>query len=201
MSVVDLANAARVSKNTITKAESLETWGGDLRPSSIQAILTALRVSPEFFLKDDHSEQLPGVPLYNGVPASPPSFVGGEEQGVGTIPRTIPAFVGITNPRIYAVVVRGDSMSPTFHSGDIAVLDPDAAHVRGVESGRIYACWFSSTHDEGATLKRVYVRPGGKWLLKADNTKIESLEVNPDDITKMDLVVGKIVPFGNHAVI
>ncbi len=193
LSTVALAELAGVDKDTVNKYENSDDWSS-FKKSTVKAVLEALRVDPVEFNRavDCGDEPSDGIPLHDGIPASPPRFVGAADNVVGTIPRDVAAFLHLNNPNIYACRVFGESMAPTYHNNDVVLLNPDAVRERGVISGRVYAVWFNSGMDEGATLKRVIVNADGTWTLKADNESIEPITVNPSDIGSMALVVAVV---------
>jgi len=199
LSLDDLATRADLNKDTVWRAEQMAT--PDIRPRTFHKLAHGLAVTPEKLERiwrhagDDDPLDLRTagtVPGYDGLPASPPRYVGeADEYNCDfTISRDLIERSGITDPMAYTVVVRGDSMEPTLANGDLVVVSPSPVHEVGVESGKIYAIFFAGEGD--GTIKRVIVRPGTMWLLQPDNAKHDPIEVNSSEIAGMALVAGKM---------
>lgn len=79
--------------------------------------------------------------------------------------------------------VDGDSMEPTFRSGDLILVNMGNTDVKG---GKIYACAF----EPGELLvKRLHPGPGGKILVMSDNKTYPQSEVPASEFT----VYGEVV--------
>ena len=81
---------------------------------------------------------------------------------------------------ILSCTVAGDSMVPTIHAGDSALVDHSQREPRG---GLIFAL---STED-GPLVKRIRQRVDG-WWADSDNDAYE-----PRVLTEDDIVIGRVV--------
>jgi repressor LexA len=116
--------------------------------------------------KTQTAGQLLQLPLFGSIPAGVPDrFEGGEAPE--TL-RFIPSTLGIRNPhKAYAVRVRGESMIEAgIYSGDIVILEQKES-----KPGDIVAALI----DGECTLKRL-VKDGGRFYLKAENSRYDDLE-------------------------
>lgn len=90
--------------------------------------------------------------------------------------------------------VQGESMYPTFHSGDI-VIGSFVEQLRDVRDDRIYVVM---TKHDGVVVKRALnrIEKDGKLILKSDNYKdrdqYPALVVNPQDILEVWYATGFI---------
>jgi len=83
----------------------------------------------------------------------------------------------LKDPHLFALCVRGDSMSPEINEGDYALCAPDMEF----ENGKIYAV---VANGEEATLKYVHRAKGG-WLLLPVNTNYPHIFVAEEKMTRM----------------
>jgi len=81
--------------------------------------------------------------------------------------------------------VEGDSMEPTFYSGDIVLVDHQRNYV--APQGGIYAITF----DDLIMVKRLQVNPDRTIKIISDNPRYEPAIVKPEDIT----INGKVIWF------
>jgi len=184
----DVAKRSGVAVGTITRAEQSEDFR-DLHPSNVAAILEALGLTAKIFMAEAAAEAM-GIPLFDRIPASPPTFVGAAAQRAeNAISRKVVQTVGVQHPMAYAVTVHGESMSPTYRHGDIVVAQP--LDEKGVINGHVYILWL---HDDDGTMKRVFMKTPEHWLLVPDNPQFAIAGVEPSKITKMDRVVALIRP-------
>lgn len=104
------------------------------------------------------------------------------ERGFLEIPKRLSKIYG---KELGVFYVKGDSMEPTLHNGDLAVCSTS-----GWDSGEgIYAIRLNGM----GYVKRIQVG-GGKILIKSDNPKYDTIEepIGSDNLQ----IVGKIVFFG-----
>lgn len=79
----------------------------------------------------------------------------------------------------------GDSMSPTFQSGDTVLIDTGK---RLIKEGEFYALRI----DDTVIIKRLAYRIGGKVMVISDNRQeFEAYEASPQDVH----VLGQIIFF------
>jgi len=194
MTIRQVAASAGVDKDTISKAERSESFE-DMQGPKVRQIMNVLGIEARQLVAPDQPSGAPGIPLLEGLPASPPRLRDDAQPLDDSIPRRVTSFVGLTSKGLYACIVRGDSMKQSYPHGSVVLLDPDIVEQRGVESNRIYAVWLTHEVDDGATLKRIKVKPDGSWVLESENPDIEDIAVrNPaDQIKNIALVRGKIV--------
>ncbi len=94
------------------------------------------------------------------------------------------------NPQKMSLIrVRGDSMEPTFLSGDLVMVDHSRNYVD--PQGGIYAIAI----DGEIAVKRIQVMfPSKRLRIISDNDRYESIEVDPDQV----IINGKILWFGRE---
>lgn len=94
------------------------------------------------------------------------------------------------DPRNMSLIkVSGDSMAPTFVSGDLILVDHNKNYID--PQGGLYAIVL----DDGIMIKRIQVMyPGKKLKIASDNLNYESIEVEADLVT----VNGKVIWFGRE---
>lgn len=97
--------------------------------------------------------------------------------------------LGIAASAAVLVSVHGDSMEPTLHDGDLALIDTAQKQVR---SGHVYA-----VTDQGQTrVKRVDVLPGEGLLLRSDNPSYQ-VEPRLGSDANMVQVIGQVMWSGH----
>ena len=197
LSMAQLAKLAGINKDTIWRAENMDE--PRMQPLTFRKLAAGLGVRAaeldHLWQRDDGTQLTTGlVAGFDGIPASPPRFVqfADESECDFHISRKVIEHSGVTDPFAYTLVVRGNSMAPTILDGEIVIVSPTVVQENGVESGKVYAVWLAC--DEGATLKRVQVLPE-QWKLIPDNPEFETTEVDPQMITSMALVAGKMSVF------
>lgn len=87
----------------------------------------------------------------------------------------------VRDPHAYALIVKGDSMSPRFEQGDVVVVSPSM----GVQIGD-YAV--VRLVDGSVTLKKIQQK-NGVFILGSTNPEYESIEVEKHDVVFMHRVV------------
>lgn len=97
-----------------------------------------------------------------------------------------------TDPKnLFLVDVSGDSMEPTFHDGDILLVDRSK---NNLQTDGIYV--FRDEKD--MYVKRVERQLGGRILLKSDNSRYESYYFDPDHYGNK--VFGRVVWYASTMV-
>ena len=98
--------------------------------------------------------------------------------------------LGVNPSDAVIVSVRGDSMEPGLHDGDLALIDQARKALR---TGRIYAL----TDIDGATrVKRVEILQGQGYLLRSDNPAYPVEARLNDDSNRMK-IIGQVVWSGH----
>lgn len=153
-------------------------------------------------LKDQQSAALPTPPLVAhgehteepGIPLIPLSAMAGALSGTDTqiMPYdcesyNIPAFKGAD----FLIHVKGDSMEPTFRSGDIVAC-------RRVALSNIFFQWnkvYVLDTDQGPLIKRIRrAADNDHILIVSDNQDYEPFELHLSQLHAICLVVGMIRP-------
>ncbi len=185
-----LANDVGVSRVAITQWESGET-------KSIEAVnliraAKAMNVNPEWLATGEgeplnkpikyNNMSIPNtveaprltshIPLISWVQAGQWSDIYDNFQP-GDADEWIPLYGLNVGPHSYALVVVGDSMSPTLSEGDKIIVDA----TRQPENGQIIIVRRNDTSD--ATVKR-YRLDGADKLLVPDNQRYEIIKINND---------------------
>lgn len=120
------------------------------------------------------------VPILNRTAAGEPrTFYDPGYQGIQDDERSsyseLPILTdAVGDEQAFALIVDGDSMSPSFAQGDVAVFAPRAM----VEDGDICLIQFTEARDEAQTIKRVRDLGDGTVQLIPDNPKHKVLTVN-----------------------
>lgn len=182
MSMEELANKAGVSKGIIGEIERDKTKS---TVKTLNKIALALNLNKEeknkldeAFLgreikKDYITEQLKDpikmmvIPVYSSVAAGMGYIPDAEPVDFITIPETSGECIGIK--------VQGDSMEPTFFSGDIVVLKKE------VEVGLGEIGVFMNKASGESLVKRLK-KKNGIFVLESDNHIFRDIEVKSDEI-------------------
>jgi len=89
-------------------------------------------------------------------------------------------------PNSYSVLevvgVHGDSMEPTFYNDDLIVIDKDR---KNIINGKIFIVFY----ENELYIKRVFVLPVGRIILKSDNSFYPDIEVSTDNFK----IIGQVV--------
>lgn len=88
------------------------------------------------------------------------TVVGGMQLSSKWVARNLPGVSNLSNLSVISAI--GDSMTPTFHDGDILLVD------RGVFDLKMDAVYVLAKHDE-LFIKRVHRKLGGGVVIKSDN--------------------------------
>jgi SOS-response transcriptional repressor LexA len=135
------------------------------------------------------------VTVVNKAPAGPPTDY--EEHGVDT--RT--GFEYVARPtgaagegRLFAVVIVGDSMRPTYRPGDLVVfrpVDPEAVAdgTSPVVDGSPVFVRFTVERDHGCTVKSLWRRTDGRFDLRPENPAHRTVVVGPWEVARLAVAV------------
>ena len=141
--------------------------------------------------KDKKMSIRPALTPHEGIPLIPFSAMAGALKGEQTILEyeceryVVPAFTGAD----FLMPVKGDSMSPTYLSGDIVAC-------QRVPMSDIFFQWnkpYVLDTKQGAIIKRI--KPGSDKqhvLIVSDNTQYDPFELTYSEIYAVALVIGII---------
>lgn len=90
----------------------------------------------------------------------------------------------------FLITISGDSMLPTYKSGDIAICKR-VTHIYNIVWGRLYVVYAT---DMGALFKRIYPADNDEYLiLRSDNSQAyPDIKILKTDIVNISLVLGII---------
>ncbi len=159
----DVASAAELSRMTGLTQVAIRNYMRGIKIPNAQALVKlsrALSTTADFLLSG--SPLRPDrIPLLTKIPGGDPAAWtdGGFPAGFGfdDIDRG-----EITDPNAFALIVDGDSMSPSIDSGDIVIVSPNTP----VTNRSIAAV---ALGEDERTLKRVVFIGEGKVILQPDN--------------------------------
>ncbi len=141
--------------------------------------------------KDEKMSIRPALTPHEGIPLIPLSAMAGALKGEQTVLEyeceryIVPAFTGAD----FLMPVKGDSMSPTYLSGDIVAC-------QRVPMSDIFFQWnkpYVLDTKQGAIIKRI--KPGSDKqhvLIVSDNTQYDPFELTYSEIYAVALVIGII---------
>jgi SOS-response transcriptional repressor LexA len=131
------------------------------------------------------------IPIINQMPAGPP--IDYQEYGIDSsvgyeyVPRSAD-MVGLENDILFAVIVVGDSMIPTWNEGDLVIFRPMRPE-DCVPDGSPVFVRFSAEHNHTCTFKRLWTSPDGQIELRPENPKHQIMIVPPQEIDRMALAI------------
>ena len=146
----------------------------------IQLLRYKLNVNPDFllkgstpiFLKKDIDDLR--IPVIADIPAGPwEDWIDSYAPGAGDDFLVCPDVHG---KNLFAVRVKGDSMKPELAEGDILVIDPHKKFESGIAVVR---------HHWGYRIRNVKKITRDRWFLWPLNPAHESLEITPDNDTRL----------------
>lgn len=202
----DFATKIGISASMVTELSKGRSAVGT---KAIQNIVVAFKINPQWLLtgegpmlKEPQSAALPTPPLVAhgehtdepGIPLIPLNAMAGALSGTDTqiMPYdcesyNIPAFKGAD----FLIHVKGDSMEPTFRSGDIVAC-------RRVALSNIFFQWnkvYVLDTDQGPLIKRIRrAADNDHILIVSDNQEYEPFELHLSQLHAICLVVGMIRP-------
>lgn len=151
---------------------------GNISATNLNAFAKILKKPISYFFEEDEPPPVPGafhpvmVPVLGRIPAGFPATV--EEE--------IVEYISLPNapPGSYALVVKGDSMSPAIRDGDYILFKSDTE----IKSGDVVVI-----NDEwNETMLKRYKKKGNKILFISDNPEYPHIE--PNDGYK---IIGKVI--------
>ena len=141
------------------------------------------------------------IPVVNKAPAGPP--VDYEDHGIDS--RT--GFEYVARPahladgpdaegRLFAVVIVGASMIPTYHPGDLVVfrpVDPEAVAdgATPVADGSPVFVRFTADRDHGCTIKTLWRRTDGRFDLRPENPSHDPTIAGPWEMARLAVAVDR----------
>lgn len=159
-----LAAAAGVSQPTVSR------WlKGAIPDPQQEAVLRRLLVDAGWREAADPARQAfldKDLPVYAAVEGGPGEMVISTDR-IETVPR--PWYLGQVREG-YAVIVVGESMSPAYEPGDMAIVNPRLPPVRGKTH------IFTKGRDDGefvASIKRLVSQSSTEWLVQQFNPPLE----------------------------
>ena len=114
------------------------------------------------------------VPLIADIPAGPwESWIDSYEPGAGEDYIAVP---DVTGNNLFAIRVKGDSMEPQLHGGDIVIIDPHRKFSTGVAVVR---------HHWGYKIRNVRKIGGKEYHLWPLNPAYEDETITRDEATRL----------------
>lgn len=169
----DIAKLFKISRPSVTQWESAESRPD---PAKLPALATLLGVTVDWLLEGDETTE----PLKSGF--NPPPEILGErdlpvfasvEGGDGALILSSEPIDHVLRPWYlkkvkdgYAVLVNGTSMEPRYEPGDMVVVNPKAARVKGKD-----VILFSNAEHgvQRAIVKRYMGENAAEWFLRQFN--------------------------------
>ncbi len=132
------------------------------------------------------------IPVINKAPAGPP--VDYEEHGIDSltgvdyVPRSADQ---APDGRLFAVVIVGDSMAPTYRPGDLVVFRPaDVDATRDVlPDGSAVFVRFAADRNHGCTVKSLWRRTDGRYDLRPENPAHDMMIASPWEIARLAVAI------------
>jgi len=124
---------------------------------------------------DEVFESFVTIPLY-GMASAGNGLIESEESNIEYI--NIPKLNGNVKKSDFATRVKGDSMEPYYHNGDIIVVDVSNQDIRTLngKEALIY-------YDDNKYLKLVYFEPGtGNLFLRSYNVAYSDIKVENKEL-------------------
>lgn len=95
---------------------------------------------------------------------------------------------GLKPNNLAVISVRGDSMEPDLHDGDLILIDRAEATAADIKEGRIYVVQY----DGGLFVKRIQHAPGKRLMLTSSNPAYPPITVNEADLNGVQ-IIGRVV--------
>jgi repressor LexA len=178
-----IANAAELSRMTGLTQVAIRNYMRGIKVPNSQAMIKlarALNTTADYLLTGSPARP-DRIPLLSKIPGGPAvAFTDGEyPAGFGD------EFIDrgdITDPNAFALIVEGDSMSPSINPGDIVIISPNTL----LTSRSIAAV---SIGDGEQTLKRVIFLEDDRVLLQPENEKYQPVVLDKRTIRFIGRVV------------
>ncbi len=178
-----IANAAELSRITGLTQVAIRNYMRGIKIPNAQALIKlsrSLSTTTDYLLTG--SPLRPDrIPLLSKIPGGKPSGWTDGEYPPGFAEEYI-SRGDVTDPNAFALIVDGDSMSPSINSGDIVIISPNSPIIN-----RSIAV--VSLNDEERTLKRVIFLNDDYILLQPENEQYEPM-LRPLKETKF---IGRVV--------
>jgi SOS-response transcriptional repressor LexA len=132
------------------------------------------------------------IPVINLVPAGQPEdYVEMyPDSGIGSAYIDPPP--GIAGPNLFAFVIAGDSMAPTYPAGHFAICRPELPGK--INDGAAVFVRFGAQRDHVCTFKRCFRVAAATVDLRPINPRYSSLSVSTDEIVRMAPVIAVVAP-------
>ncbi len=122
------------------------------------------------------------VPIINKVPGSDPVDYAEWSFDSSWAPELVKAPPGYEGEMLFALIVIGDSMEPTYRAGDLVFFRPLAANADPADATPVCARWY----DERCTFKRIFHDPEpGWWDLRPENPAHRAVRVAADELVRV----------------
>jgi SOS-response transcriptional repressor LexA len=134
------------------------------------------------------------IPIINRAPAGSP--IDYEEYGIdsGCGYEYIPRSPGMDDEILFAVIVIGDSMAPSYREGDLVIFRP-VKQEEILPNGSAVFIRFTADRDHSCTFKTVWRRPDGRLDLRPENPAHRTMTVPTVEIDRMALAIETRVKF------
>ena len=145
---------------------------------------------------DEMFESFVRIPLY-GMASAGNGLIESEESNIEYI--NIPKLNGNVKKSDFATRVKGDSMEPYYHNGDIIVVDVSNQDIRTLngKEALIY-------YDDNKYLKLVYFEPGtGNLFLRSYNVAYSDIKVENKEVETLSCkgTVSMVISMRNRKMI
>ena len=145
---------------------------------------------------DEIFENFVRIPLY-GMASAGNGLIDSEESNIEYI--NIPTLNGNVKKSDFATKVKGDSMEPYYHNGDIIVVDVSNQDIRTL-NGKEALIFY----EDKKYLKIVYFEPGtGNLFLKSYNPAYKDIKIEDKEVDTLycNGVISMVISMRNRRVI
>lgn len=178
-----IANAAELSRLTGLTQVAIRNYMRGIKSPNFQALKKlahTLDTTADYLLSGTPSRPN-RIPLLYEIPGGIPQDNSDGDYPAGFADEYVDRG-DITDPNAFALVVKGDSMSPRIKSGDIVIISPNSEiHTRNIAA--------VSIRDGEKTLKRIIRLDPGKILLQPENERYEPVVLDEWEVTFIGRVV------------
>lgn len=179
----DVKNAAELARMTGLTQVAIRNYIRGIKVPNAQALVKLSRalVTTSDYLLSGSALRPDRIPLLTKIPGGDPKSWSDGEYPAGYGYEFIDRG-DITDTNAFALVVEGDSMSPSINSGDIVIVSPGTP----VANRSIAAI---AINGDERTLKRVVFLDQDRVLLQPDNESYTPMVCAKNDIT----LIGRVV--------